>query len=64
MGTSDYVFVFHGLIAHLVIQEKMFCALVGFKNVFDFVNRDIIWATTRENVPSDKILTFNETSFI
>ena len=44
MGTSDNVFVLHGLITHLLNQDKkLYCAFVDFKKAFDFVNRDIIW---------------------
>ena len=44
MGTSDNVFVLHGLITHLLNQDKkLYCAFVNFKKAFDFVNRVIIW---------------------
>ena len=44
MGTTDNIFVLHGLITHLINQgKKLYCAFVDFKKAFDFVNRDIIW---------------------
>ena len=44
MGTTDNIFVLHGLITHLINQGKrLFCAFVDFSKAFDFVNRDNLW---------------------
>ena len=44
MGTTDNIFVLHGLITHLINEgKKLYCAFVDFRKAFDFVNRDILW---------------------
>ena len=44
MGTTDNLFVLHGLISHALNKnEKLFCAFVDFTKAFDYVVRDILW---------------------
>ena len=44
MGTTDNLFVLHGLISHVLNRgEKLFCAFVDFTKAFDYVVRDILW---------------------
>ena len=41
MGTTDNIFVLHGLITHLINQRnRLFCAFFDFSKAFDFVNGD------------------------
>ena len=44
MGTTDNLFVLHGLISHALNKnEKLFCAFVDFTKAFEYVVRDILW---------------------
>ena len=44
MGTTDHIFVMHGVINHLSNKgEKLFCAFVDFTKAFDYVVREVIW---------------------
>ena len=44
MGTTDNLFVLHGLISHALNKgEKLFCAFVDFTQAFDYVVGDILW---------------------
>ena len=44
MGTTDNIFILHGLINHHInTNQKLFCAFVDFTKAFDYVVRDIIW---------------------
>ena len=44
MGTTDNIFVMHGVINHLLNKgEKLFCAFVDFTKAFDYVVREVIW---------------------
>ena len=44
MGTTDNIFVMHGVINHLLNKgEKHFCAFVDFTKAFDYVVREVIW---------------------
>ena len=44
MGTVDNIFVFHGLITHLLNNKKtLYTALVDFTKAFDYLVRDVIW---------------------
>ena len=45
MGTVDNIFVLHGLICHILNQEKhLYCAFVDFTKAFDYIVRDNLWA--------------------
>ena len=44
MGTVDNIFVFHGLITHILNNKKtLYTALVDFTKAFDYLVRDVIW---------------------
>ena len=44
MGTTDNIFVMHGVINHLSNKgEKLFCAFVDFTKAFDYVVREVVW---------------------
>ncbi|XP_053395382.1 uncharacterized protein LOC123523921 isoform X1 [Mercenaria mercenaria] len=44
MGTIDNIFVLHGLINHLLNNNKrMYAVFVDFTKAFDFLVRDVIW---------------------
>ena len=44
MGTTDNIFVMHGVINHLLNKgEKLFCAFVDFTKAFDYVVREVLW---------------------
>ena len=44
MGTTDNIFVMHGVINHLLNKgEKLFCAFVDFTKAFDYLVREVIW---------------------
>lgn len=41
LGTSDNIYVLHGLINHFINNNKQFyCAFIAFSKAFDYVNRD------------------------
>ena len=43
MSTVDYVFVFHGVITHMLNGGKRFyCAFIDFRKAFGYVVRDIL----------------------
>ena len=43
MNTVDNVFVFHGVITHMLYGGKRFyCAFIDFSKAFDYVVRDIL----------------------
>ena len=45
MGTTDNIFVLHGIITHMLNQGKqLFCAFVDFTKAFDYIVRDNLWA--------------------
>lgn len=45
MGTTDNIFVLHGLINHMINKGKqLFCAFIDFSRAFDCVNRDNLWS--------------------
>ena len=44
MGTTDNIFVLHGLITHILNQgSKLYCAFVDFTKAFDYVVRENLW---------------------
>ena len=44
MGTVDNIFTLHGLLTHVINQEKkLYCAFIDFTKAFDYINRDILW---------------------
>ena len=44
MSTIDNIFILHGVINHLLNDnKKLFAAFVDFRKAFDFVVRDILW---------------------
>ena len=44
MGTVDNIFVLHGLITHLLNNnKKLYAGFVDFTKAFDYLIRDVIW---------------------
>ena len=44
MGTTDNIFILHGLISHCINNnEKLFAAFVDFQNAFDYIVLGILW---------------------
>ena len=44
MGTVDNMFVFHGLITHILNSKKtLYTAFVDFTKAFAYLVRDVIW---------------------
>ena len=44
MGTTDNLYVLHGLISHVINQgKKLYCAFVDFTKAFDYVVRENLW---------------------
>lgn len=44
MGTTDNIFVLHGLITHMINSgKKLFCGFVDFTKAFDYVVRENLW---------------------
>ena len=44
MGTTDNIFVLHGLITHILNQgSKLYCAFVDLTKAFDYVVRENLW---------------------
>jgi hypothetical protein len=44
MGTTDNIFVLHGLITHFINKgEKLYCAFIDFTKAFDYVVRENLW---------------------
>ena len=44
MGTTDNLYVLHGLISHVINRgNKLYCAFVDFTKAFDYVVRDNLW---------------------
>ena len=44
MGTVDNIFVFHGLITHLLKKKKtLYTAFVDFTKAFEYLVRIVIW---------------------
>ena len=44
MCTVDNIFVFHGLITHILNNKKtLYTAFVDFTKAFDYLVRDVIW---------------------
>ena len=44
MGTTDNIFILHGLISHCINNnEKLFAAFVDFQKAFDYIVHDILW---------------------
>ena len=44
MSTVDNAFILHGLISHMLTQDKkLFCVFVDFIKAFDYVVRDNLW---------------------
>lgn len=44
MGTTDHIFALHGIISHLLNNnKKLFCAFVDFSKAFDYVVRENLW---------------------
>ncbi|KAL4240483.1 hypothetical protein ACF0H5_001275 [Mactra antiquata] len=45
MGTTDNIFVLHGLITHMLNEGKqLYCAFIDFTKAFDYVVRDNLWS--------------------
>ena len=43
-GTIDNIFIIHGIINHLLNEnKKLFVAFIDFTKAFDYVVRDILW---------------------
>lgn len=46
MGTTDNVFVLHGLVNHVINSgRKLYCAFIKFSKAFHYVSRDCLWTT-------------------
>jgi len=44
MGTTDNLFVLHGLINHMINNcKQLYCAFIDFSKAFGYVNRDNLW---------------------
>ena len=44
MGTIDNIFILHGIINHLLNEnKKLYVAFIDFTKAFDYVVRDILW---------------------
>ena len=44
MGTVDNIFTLHGLLTHVINQEKkLYCAFIDLTKAFHYINRDILW---------------------
>ena len=44
MGTTDNIFVLHGLVNHFINSNKhLFCAFIDFSKAFDYVVRENLW---------------------
>jgi len=44
MGTTDNIFVLHGLVNHMINNNKqLYCAFIDFSKAFDYVVRDNLW---------------------
>ena len=44
MGTTDNLFVLHGLINHMINNcNQLYCAFIDFSKAFDYVNRYNLW---------------------
>ena len=44
MSTTDNIFVLHGLITHLLNEDKkLYCAFVDFTKAFDYIVRENLW---------------------
>ena len=44
MGTADNIFVLHGLVSHMINNNKqLHCAFIDFSKAFDYVTRDNLW---------------------
>ena len=44
MGTVDNIFILHGVVTHLLNENKsLFAAFIDYKKAFDFVVRDVLW---------------------
>ena len=57
MGTTDNIFVLHGLITHMLNEGKyLYCGFVDFSKAFDYVNRDTIWYKLIHSGISGKML--------
>ena len=43
-GTTDNIFVLHGLIRHFINESKrLYAALIDFRKAFDYVVRENLW---------------------
>jgi len=44
MGTTDNIFVLHGLNNHMINRSKqLYCAFIDFSKAFDYVDRNSLW---------------------
>ena len=44
MCTADYIYVVHGLMTHLLNNNKqLYCSFIDFSKAFDYVVRDSLW---------------------
>ena len=44
MGTIDNIFIVHGMISHMLNDnKKLYVAFIDFTKAFDFIVRDILW---------------------
>jgi len=44
MGTVDNFFVLHGLISHMINNnKKLYCSFIDFSKAFDYVVRSNLW---------------------
>ena len=44
MSTIDNIFVFHGLISHVINSgNRFYCAFIDFTKAFDYIVRENLW---------------------
>ena len=48
MGTTDNLFILHGIMSHNVKQRtQLVCAFIDFNKAFDYVVRDNLWSNNK-----------------
>ena len=56
-GTTDCLFILHGLIEKLLVQgKKMYAAFIDYEKAFDYLDRGAIWAKLIKNGVSSKCI--------
>ena len=44
MGTVDNIFVLHGLLSHMINNnKKLYCSFIDFSKAFDYIVRPNLW---------------------